>query len=122
MSRAMVGLARRGAPLLPRLAARDHRGCDRRRLQPLGAFLRAALPLVEGGLAATAFFVFILNWSHLLIALVLTQDHARTATVFMQGLSTKAGSLFGPQAALAVILLVLPLVSARPSAAISCAG
>src|SRR5207248_2680568 len=38
-----------------------------------GAFFRAALPLVEGGLAATAFFVFILNWSDLLIPLVLTQ-------------------------------------------------
>jgi multiple sugar transport system permease protein len=75
-----------------------------------GAFFKAVLPLLKGGLAATAFFVFILNWSDLLIALVLTQDHARTATVFMQGLSTKAGSLFGQEAALAVILMAPPFV------------
>ena len=30
-----------------------------------GAFFKAVLPLVKGGLAATALFVFILNWSRL---------------------------------------------------------
>ena len=33
--------------------------------------------MVKGGLAATALFVFILNWSDFLIALVMTQDHWR---------------------------------------------
>jgi multiple sugar transport system permease protein len=75
-----------------------------------GAFFKAVLPLVAPGLAATAFFVFILNWSDLLIALVLTQQHATTGTVFMQQYVTKAGTLYGQQAALAVLLIVPPLV------------
>ena len=36
-----------------------------------GAFFKAVLPQVKGGLAATALFVFILNWSDFLIALVM---------------------------------------------------
>lgn len=77
-----------------------------------GAFFKAVLPLVAPGLAATAFFVFILNWSDLLIALMLTQQHATTATVFMQEYATKAGSLYGQQAALQVLLILPPLVLA----------
>ena len=41
---------------------------------------------MKGGLAATALFVFILNWSDFLIALVMTQDKAKTAPVFLSGL------------------------------------
>ena len=51
-----------------------------------GAFFKVVLPQVKGGLAATALFVFILNWSDFLIALVMTQDNARTAPVFLQAL------------------------------------
>lgn len=75
-----------------------------------GAFFKAVLPLVKPGFAATAFFVFILNWSDLLIALFLTQDRARTATVFMQEYHSKAGTLYGQQAALAVLLMLPPVV------------
>lgn len=73
-----------------------------------GALRKAVLPLVKTGLATTAFFIFILNWSDLQIALMLSQDHAKTATVFLQSFSTKAGNLYGPQAALAVLLVVPP--------------
>jgi ABC-type glycerol-3-phosphate transport system permease component len=42
------------------------------------------------------------------IGLMLTQQHATTANVFMQEYATKAGSLYGQQAALQVLLLILP--------------
>jgi multiple sugar transport system permease protein len=75
-----------------------------------GAFFKAVLPLVLPGLAATTFFIFILNWSDLVIGLVLTQQNATTATVFLQEFSTKAGALYGPQAALALLLMLPPLI------------
>ena len=76
-----------------------------------GAFFKVVLPQVKGGLAATALFVFILNWSDFLIALVMTQDHARTAPVFLQALqSGSAGQEYGKQAALAVILILPPAI------------
>ena len=76
-----------------------------------GAFFKVVLPQVKGGLAATALFVFILNWSDFLIALVMTQDRARTAPVFLQALqSGSAGQEYGKQAALAVILILPPAI------------
>jgi len=74
-----------------------------------GALFKAVLPLVKGGLAASALFVFTVNWSDLLLALVLTEQRATTAPVFLQEYSTKAGSLYGPQAALATLLVLPPL-------------
>ena len=76
-----------------------------------GAFFKAVLPQVKGGIAATALFVFILNWSDFLIALVLTQQDATTAPVFLNSLVSGAqGREFGSQAALAVILMIPPIV------------
>ncbi len=76
-----------------------------------GAFFKAVLPQVKGGLAATALFVFILNWSDFLIALVMTQDHAKTAPVFLNSLqSGGTGQQYGVQAALAMILILPPAI------------
>lgn len=76
-----------------------------------GAFFKVVLPQVKGGLAATALFVFILNWSDFLIALVMTQDNARTAPVYLQALqSGSSGQEYGKQAALAVILILPPAI------------
>jgi multiple sugar transport system permease protein len=76
-----------------------------------GAFFKVVLPQVKGGLAATALFVFILNWSDFLIALVMSQDKAKTAPVFLQALqSGSAGQEYGKQAALAVILILPPAI------------
>jgi multiple sugar transport system permease protein len=76
-----------------------------------GAFFKAVLPQVRGGLAATALFVFILNWSDFLIALVMTQDHAQTAPVYLQALQSGAsGQEYGKQAALAMILIMPPAI------------
>jgi multiple sugar transport system permease protein len=76
-----------------------------------GAFFKAVLPQAKGGLAATALFVFILNWSDFLIALVMTQDKAKTAPVYLQSLqSGSSGQEYGKQAALAMILILPPAI------------
>jgi multiple sugar transport system permease protein len=76
-----------------------------------GAFFKAVLPQVKGGLAATALFVFILNWSDFLVALVLTQDKVKTAPVFLNELqSAGAGQEYGPQAALGLLLVLPPAI------------
>lgn len=78
-----------------------------------GAFRKAILPLVRGGIATTALFVFILNWSDFLIALVLTSDDVVTAPVFLSQIrSATTGQEFGSQAALGLILLVPPVLIA----------
>lgn len=76
-----------------------------------GAFFKAVLPQVRGGLAATALFVFILNWSDFLLALVLTSAKVETAPVFLNGLqSAGAGQEYGPQAALGLVLIIPPAI------------
>ena len=76
-----------------------------------GAFFKAVLPQVKGGLAATALFVFILNWSDFLIALVMTQDHAKTAPRLPQlAAGRRIGQQYGVQAALAMILILPPAI------------
>jgi multiple sugar transport system permease protein len=76
-----------------------------------GAFFKAILPQVRGGLAATALFVFILNWSDFLIALVLTTNNVVTAPVFLSQLqSAGAGQEYGPQAALGIVLVLPPAI------------
>jgi multiple sugar transport system permease protein len=76
-----------------------------------GAFFKAVLPQVKGGLAATALFVFILNWSDFLIALVMTQNNAKTAPVYLQSLqSGSSGQEYGKQAALAMLLILPPAI------------
>jgi multiple sugar transport system permease protein len=76
-----------------------------------GVFFKAILPQVRGGLAATALFVFILNWSDFLIALVLTDHNVVTAPVFLSTLqSAAAGQEYGHQAALGLVLILPPAV------------
>ncbi len=76
-----------------------------------GAFRKTVLPLVKGGLATTALFVFILNWSDFLIALVLAGNKVVTAPVFLSQINSAAtGQEFGSRAALGVILITPPLL------------
>jgi multiple sugar transport system permease protein len=75
-----------------------------------GAFRKTILPLATGGLATTALFIFILNWSDFLIALVLSGNDVVTAPVFLSQIRSSTGQEFGAQAALGVILLIPPVV------------
>jgi multiple sugar transport system permease protein len=65
------------------------------------------MPLAKGGLASTALFVFILNWSDFLVALLLTNRHWPTIPVFLNKLvSSEIGEQHGPKAALGLIAAV----------------
>jgi multiple sugar transport system permease protein len=78
-------------------------------MSPLRAFLTVTLPLIKGGVLATALFVFILNWSDFLIAKIMTQDDLITAPVYLQSLQGGAsGNEYGLQAALACLLIIPP--------------
>jgi multiple sugar transport system permease protein len=75
-----------------------------------GVFLKVILPLARGGLVSTALFVFILNWSDFLIALLITNRNWVTIPVFLQSVSSAASQLYGPQSALGVIALLPPVI------------
>jgi multiple sugar transport system permease protein len=73
-------------------------------LTPMRAFLTITVPLIKGGVLATALFVFILNWSEFLFALTLTSGHIVTVTVQVANyVSASSGKLYGVQAAMGTI-------------------
>ena len=69
------------------------------------AHFRVTLPLIKGGVVATALFIFILNWSEFLLAMVLTEKTVVTMPINMFLYS----GVFGIQAALATVA-ALPIV------------
>jgi multiple sugar transport system permease protein len=78
----------------------------------LMAHLTVTIPLIRGGLFSTAMFIFILNWSEFMFALVLSYTDISTIPVQLaKYVTATAGTLYGVQAALAV-LAMLPLVVA----------
>ncbi len=81
-------------------------GCSRARV-----FWRITLPIMRAPLAAATLFVFILNWSDYLIALLLTTREWVTIPVYMASLSSSmTGQLYGAKAALGLIAAVPPVV------------
>lgn len=78
---------------------------------PFEAFRQIVLPIVASAVASTALFIFILNWSDYLIALLLTRKEWTTIPVYMNSLATAAsGQLYGAKAALGLIAAILPIV------------
>ena len=76
----------------------------------LGAHLTVTIPLIKGGLFATTLFIFILNWSEFMFALVLSYSNVNTIPVQLaKYVTATAGTLYGVQAALAVLAMV-PLI------------
>jgi len=74
------------------------------------AFFKVTLPLVRGGILATALFIFILNWSEFLFALVLTSGKITTVTLQVANyVSASSGKLYGVQAAMGAIS-TLPVI------------
>jgi len=81
-------------------------GCSRFRV-----FTRITLPMMRAPLASAALFVFILNWSDYLIALLLTTRDWVTVPVYMASLSSSmTGQLYGAKAALGLIAAVPPVI------------
>ena len=69
------------------------------------------LPLTVSGLVATFLFVFILNWSELLLALTLTNTQVSTIPITLNKFqSVNEGRDYGPQAAIGAIA-TLPVVA-----------
>jgi multiple sugar transport system permease protein len=76
----------------------------------LMAHLTVTIPLIRGGLFATTMFIFILNWSEFMFALVLAYSNISTIPVQLaKYVTATAGTLYGVQAALAVLAMI-PLV------------
>ena len=74
-------------------------------------FIKITLPIVKPGIATCALFVFILNWSDYLLALLLTQKQWVTLPVYMATLtSAMGGQMYGMKAALGVIAAIPPIV------------
>ncbi len=74
-------------------------------------FWRITLPIVKPGLATCALFVFILNWSDYLFALLLTQKTWVTLPVYMATLtSAMGGQMYGMKAALGLIAALPPVI------------
>ncbi|MCA0872774.1 carbohydrate ABC transporter permease [Seohaeicola saemankumensis] len=81
-------------------------GCSRWRV-----FIKITLPMMRPALASSALFVFILNWSDYLIALLLTTRDWVTIPVYMASLSSSmTGQLYGAKAALGLIAAVPPVI------------
>ncbi|SLN64818.1 carbohydrate ABC transporter permease [Roseisalinus antarcticus] len=81
-------------------------GCSRWRV-----FTRITLPIMRPALASSGLFVFILNWSDYLIALLLTTRDWVTIPVYMASLSSSmTGQLYGAKAALGLIAAVPPVI------------
>jgi len=78
----------------------------------LMAHITVTIPLIKGGIFATTLFIFILNWSEFMFALVLSYSNISTIPVQLaKYVTATAGTLYGVQAALAVVAMV-PLVLA----------
>lgn len=78
---------------------------------PFMAFRQITLPIVASAVASTALFIFILNWSDYIIALLLTRKDWTTIPVYMNALATAAsGQLYGAKAALGLIAAIPPVV------------
>lgn len=73
----------------------------------LMAHLTVTIPLIRGGIFATTLFIFILNWSEFMFSLVLSYTNISTIPVQLaRYVTATAGTLYGVQAALAVLAMV----------------
>ena len=74
-------------------------------------FYLVTLPIVMPGLATCALFVFILNWSDYLLALLLTSKDWITLPVYMSTLTSPiGGQMYGMKAALGLIAAIPPVI------------
>jgi len=78
-------------------------------MSTLETHFKVTLPLIKGGIAATALFIFILNWSEFLLALTLTHEKVLTIPVQIKAFFTYSGQLYGPQSAFGIIAII-PLI------------
>jgi multiple sugar transport system permease protein len=81
-------------------------------MPPLKAHWTVTVPLIKGGIAATFLFIFILNWSEFLFALMLSASKVVTIPVQLSRyIVATSGTLYGPQAALGTLAIIPLFVS-----------
>lgn len=78
----------------------------------LGIFLRIALPLVKGGIVATAIFCLIMSWNEFLYALILTGEKTKPLTAAIPGFMTTRGTRWGEAASVGVVITLPVLIFA----------
>lgn len=78
-------------------------------LSALAAHFKVTLPLIKGGVLATALLLLIFNWSEFLFALMLSRGSIVTVPIQIANYQTFIGQLYGPQAAFG-LLAVIPLL------------
>ena len=76
----------------------------------LATIRKVVFPLVASGMMVTLLFVFILNWSELLLAMTLTNTEVSTIPIQLNKFqSANEGRDYGPQAAIGTIA-TLPVI------------
>jgi multiple sugar transport system permease protein len=77
---------------------------------PFTSLTRVIVPLIKPGLAVAAFFSFIFSWNEFLYALVLSVDKAQTLPIIAAGFITNQAIMWGPVAAIGVLMVIPPIV------------
>lgn len=79
-------------------------------LSPLRAVTRVTLPLIKSALVVSGLFIFLMNYSEFLFALVLTTRNAVTLPVHLTTYVGGSGALYGAQAACGIVASIIPLI------------
>jgi multiple sugar transport system permease protein len=77
--------------------------------KPLQVIFRVVIPLARPGLVVSGLFVFLMSWTELLFALVLTRINI-TLPVQISMYVTAVGALWGVQAAAALLGSLIPMI------------
>jgi multiple sugar transport system permease protein len=77
---------------------------------PWTVLRKVTIPLTKGGLVASALFVFVLNWTEFLFALVISVTQVTTLPVEISKYVSAVGRMYGSEAALGLIATIPPLV------------
>ncbi|MET1160886.1 MAG: carbohydrate ABC transporter permease [Thermoprotei archaeon] len=78
--------------------------------KPLEVLRKVILPIARPGIVVSGLFIFLLCWTELLFALVLTHIHAVTLPVQISKYVTGVGPLYGAQAAAALLGSLPPVI------------
>jgi multiple sugar transport system permease protein len=76
---------------------------------PLQAIFKVVIPIVRPGMVVAGLFIFLMSWTELLFALVLTNLNV-PLSVQVSKYVTAVGALWGVQAAAALVSSIIPLV------------
>lgn len=73
---------------------------------PWTVLRKVTIPLTKGGLAASALFIFIMNWSEFLFALVISVTQVTTLPVQISKYVSAVGRMYGTEASLGIVATI----------------